>query len=309
MNIGIIGAGKVGCTLARAMKFAGMSISGVYSRSAESAALLAKEVDGIFPNDLKTTVEQAGVVFITVNDDAIEDIVKKIANKFKRRSGFPLHGKAFFHCSGAKSSDVLGPLRDLGADVGSLHPLMTFPDKNMPPEELEGISFCMEGDPRCLNLAMEITDRIETNIFFLNSPEDKPLYHVGACIVSNYMNVLVDLACAVFHEIGIPAKDAMTHCLPLIYASLENTLTLGPSQALTGPIVRGDVNTVKTHIQAINARMPWLSDGYRILGLYAAAAANADKKISNSKYMKLVELLEEGDFTARPLAGEGDSDE
>jgi len=305
MNIGIIGAGKVGCALARAIKDAGIEISGVYSRSAESAAWLAKEVDGIFPNDLKTTVDQAGVVFITVNDDAIEGVAKKIAAKYSRRSGFPLHGKAFFHCSGAKSSESLAPLRDLGADVGSLHPLMTFADREMMPEELEGISFCVEGDPHCVTLAMEITDAIETNLIFLNAPEDKPLYHVGACILSNYMTVLIDLACAVFNEIGIPPKDAMTHALPLIYASLENSLTVGPGNALTGPIVRGDIGTVQSHLAAINERLPWLSDGYRILGLYAAAAAISDKKLSKSKYMKLVALLEEGDFVAKAMP-EGD---
>ena len=293
MNVGIIGAGKVGCTLARAFKQSGWEISGIYSKRNESASWLAKEVDGIFPNDIKTTVEQAGIVFITVNDDAIEDIVKKIVNKFKRRTGFPLNGKAFFHCSGALTSEVLAPLRELGADVGSLHPLMTFATKDMEPDELAGISFCVEGDAHCMTLAIEITDLIETNLLILNSPEDKPLYHIGACMVSNYLTVLVDLACAVFSEINIPPKEAINHCLPLIYSSLENTLELGPGQALTGPIVRGDIKTVKTHLEAIKTRMPWLGDAYRILGLYAAAAGNADKKLSNSKYTKLVALLEE----------------
>ena len=283
----------MGSTLGRAFKESGLEISGIYSKSNESAAWLAKEVDGIFPNDLKTTVEQAGIIFITVNDDAIEEVVKKIVNKFKRKPNLPLSGKAFFHCSGAKSSVLLAPLRELGADVGSLHPLMTFADKEMTVDELEGISFCVEGDPHCITLAIEITDLIETNLIFLDSPEDKPLYHAAACFVSNYLTVIIDLACALFSEINIPPKDALAHCLPLIYASLENTFTMGPSNALTGPIARGDITTVKSHLDAINSRIPWMGDAYRVLGLYAAAASVADKKLSNSKYLKLVKMLEE----------------
>ncbi|MEI6132539.1 MAG: DUF2520 domain-containing protein [Bacillota bacterium] len=294
MQIGIVGAGKLGCTLARALKDSGQEISGVYSRTAKSAAFLAKEVGGIFPNNLKITVEQAGVIFITVNDDLIEVLTNRIVSLFKRRAGKPLAGKAFFHCSGAKSSEILAPLKELGADMGSLHPLMTFPNKTMDIEDIMGISFCFDGDDSALKIAVELTDMMDTNLFSLPNPKDKPLYHIAACILSNYSTVLIDVAGEAFREIGVSPQEGIAHCLPLIYMSIENAMNLGPAPALTGPISRGDLTTVRSHLEIIKERTPWLSDLYRVLGLYAAAISIGDKRFGTEKYEQLQDLLESG---------------
>ena len=162
-------------------------------------------------------------------------------------------GCSAFHLSGAVGTDLMAPLREKGYSIGSLHPLQTVADPVVGAGQLRRIYFAVSGEPLALGAARRIVSRLESTAVTVPVAR-RPLYHAAAVLASNYLAGLMGAAGRLMVQAGIPEEEALLALLPLARGSLENLERLGPAQALTGPISRGDVETVRLHLRSMEPR-------------------------------------------------------
>lgn len=184
-------------------------------------------------------------VLLAVPDSAVGDVAAGLA----ARGSAPV-GCAAFHLSGALTVEVLRPLHEAGYEVGSVHPLQSVADPVRSAEALRGCFYAVAGGPDARAVARRLLGYLDARI--LEVPERKrPVYHAAAVMASNYLAVLLDTASRLLEEAGIRADEALPALLPLAKGTLDNIASLGIGPALTGPIVRGDVETVRLHVQML----------------------------------------------------------
>ena len=264
-KISIIGCGAVGKTLALALKRAGYTIAALASRSSESAekaAALAGEGGVAAPVD---AARSGDLVFITTPDSAIVSVCDDIAEG----GGFGA-GQTVLHCSGALTAEVLRAAREQGAAVGALHPLQTFADPRKAAEMMSDTAFFFQGDDQASAAAEAIVAALRGRIFRIPA-EGKPLYHAASAIASNYLVALVDAAVELMQRSGMEGgqEAALEALMPLIRGAVNNLDNAGLTKALTGPIARGDAETVRGHIEALEDSAPHMLELYRVMGLRA----------------------------------------
>ena len=190
MKIGIIGGGKVGCGLAIALQVKGYDMTGVYSKSEESANYLNNKLKLSLRNELKEVVINSEIIFITTSDKEIRNIAELIIEEVSKKH---IANKIFFHCSGALSSEELSTLSLHGAFTGSFHPIQTFADKETGWKGLKNIYFGFEGSNEAKKYAEEIAKALDCSLLVIER-DAKVLYHTAACILSNYMVTLFYMA-------------------------------------------------------------------------------------------------------------------
>lgn len=273
MNIGFIGAGKVGCAFGKYLYDKGFKVKGYFSKSFSSSLKGAKLVKGKAFNDINFLVKESDIIFITTPDDVIKETSKTIA-------GLNLSlNKIFIHMSGALSSSILRDIKDKGGYVYSLHPLQSFADIKTSVKKLSETVFSLEGDDEKKEVIKDMLKKLDNKYFLIDS-EKKPIYHASACVLSNYLVTLLDYGFSYLEEIGIDKKEANEAFYPLISVTLENVRKLGTKKALTGPIKRGDLDTIKKHIESIKKESPELLKTYKVLGL-ETLKLTGDEKFSN----------------------------
>ena len=282
----IIGCGRVGTTLARQLTAAGWEPAGFASRSrqsAEKAAAIAGRPEKVY-DDIVAAAEAAGLVFLTPPDHAIAPTCQTIADG----RGFQKDA-VVLHCSGALSSDILKSAGDCGASVGSMHPLQSFAAVG---EEnpFVGIKAAVEGDPAALALAREVAGALGADPISIKT-EGKTLYHAAAVVASNYLVTLMRLSFDLLEAAGVETSEAFDVLKPLINGTLTNIDGVGIPDALTGPIARGDVETVANHLTAIRELSAEAADLYARLGLATIELATAKGGITQQAADELRELL------------------
>jgi predicted short-subunit dehydrogenase-like oxidoreductase (DUF2520 family) len=290
-KISIIGAGKVGRTLARAMKEAGYEIGVVVCRNLESAKAAKAFIGvGLPETNVLRALDSSFVHFITTTDLAIASIVKEIDSK----GPASLDGHYFYHTSGAISSTVLDPLKKKGAQIGSIHPLQVFahPDKAI--ETLPGIYYAIEGTDKAMELAVQIVARLQGKLLLIPTGR-KVLYHIAGVFAANYLTVLVELAMSIMEEIGESPEDAYQALLPLMVGALQNIEEFGTDMALTGPVSRGDTETIQKHVEAMKLLRPEIPRAYSVLGEEAVEMSVRGGKISAEKAKQLLRILAEAE--------------
>lgn len=260
MNMAFIGAGKVGIAISIYMKKKGFIIDGYYSKSYNSAQKASRLTDSQAFISLKE-VSAADIIWITTNDDAIEEVGKKLADLDCINEGHIIA-----HMSGVHGSSALDALRQKGCAVYSVHPLQAFADTNIAVEALERTIFTIEGSEKKL-FAIKDIFKTTGNQYFIINEEGKTLYHAGACILSNYLVTLVDSALNLFEKAGIKRSKILDATMPLIMGTLDNIQKKDTKAALTGPIQRNDINTLYKHITEIDMRMPAELEFYKDIGL------------------------------------------
>jgi predicted short-subunit dehydrogenase-like oxidoreductase (DUF2520 family) len=241
--ISIVGPGRLGTSLARALKRAGYPIAEIVYRpgaSARSARALAKELRAqplLYPEQF------APVVFLCVGDSQLGAVSQELAN-------WPWQGRVALHTSGAMTSDVLVLLREKGASVGSLHPMMSFVKGT--PTPLKGVSFALEGDAKALRLARAIVRDLGGHSFLLNKSA-KPLYHAFGGFASPLVIATLAAGESVARKAGLSEKQARAAMRPIVERTLRNYLEQGSAGAFSGPLVRGDVDTIRKHLDALQS--------------------------------------------------------
>ncbi|MFZ6687217.1 Rossmann-like and DUF2520 domain-containing protein [Undibacterium sp. SXout11W] len=237
----IIGAGKVGKVFGRRFQqHSDFSVVQILNRHLQSA-LSACEFIGLDPVSALADCRQleiADVWMLAVNDDQIIPACKML-----HVQGLLHADSIVFHCSGAKASTELVAAIEAGAAVASIHPVASFADPQHVAENFEGTICSIEGDQRALVVLLPALDAIGAQVAEI-SAETKLLYHAGSVFASNYLVTLLDTALLAYQAAGIPPELALAMAEPLARQSMENVFTLGAAQALTGPIARGDMQTV-----------------------------------------------------------------
>jgi predicted short-subunit dehydrogenase-like oxidoreductase (DUF2520 family) len=162
-------------------------------------------------------------------------------------------GCAAFHLSGALGTDPLAPLLEAGYGIGTLHPLQALADPVIGADQLRGVYFAVSGEPAALSAARRIISPLGGSAIMVPVAR-RPLYHAAAVFASNYLAGLIGAAGRLMAQAGVPEDEALQAILPLARGSLENIGRLAPAQALTGPVSRGDVETVRLHLRTLEPR-------------------------------------------------------
>ncbi len=201
------------------------------------------------------------LLLIATPDDQIPRVAESLA-KLDWNAG---HRSIVLHTSGALSSAALAPLRDKNWSTGSLHPLASISEPKAGARLLRGAFWCVEGDKRAVSLGRAIVADLDGKSFSITS-ENKPLYHAAAVMASGNVTALFDLAIEMLSECGLTRKQAQEALIPLLASAVRNLEKLDPSRALTGTFARGDVETVKRHLEVLKSNKQAL-EMYRLLGL------------------------------------------
>ena len=235
-----------------------MTIAGVAGRNPERARAAAEFIGGVPVVEVEAIPDLADRVLIAVSDFAIRDVASRLAN-----AGFK-QGVAL-HTAGSRGPDALTPLWEAGIATGVLYPLQTFATPEQGVRDLPGSYFALTGNPAAIEWAREIVGLVQGH-FLSSAPQDWGLYHAAAVLASNYQVALMDAALEALEAAGIAPEQGLAALGPLARATLNNVLRAGPVGALTGPISRGDVETVQRNRQALAAVSPASQDLYRAAG-------------------------------------------
>lgn len=263
--IGIAGGGRVGQAIGRALYDRGEPVACVASRTfthAKAAAgFIGSRVEAVTYAELAV---RASRLLISVPDEALEEV----AGMIHVDSGVALH------TCGARGPDALDALRRRGVSCGTLHPLQTFAEAAADAGVLQGVAFAVSGedDDKAVNWAEQIAGLVDGTVLRIEAGL-RPLYHAAAVIASNYVVALLAAAGTLMEAAGVEKRAALNALAPLVRTSVENALTLGPVQAITGPIQRGDVTTVAAHLDALRSSSAPLQALYRAGGLQALEIA------------------------------------
>lgn len=238
-SMSIVGPGNLGTALALTLPRAGYRVKLLAARRKNAhvrtlARKIRAQVVGVGRRALTTDV-----VWIAVADDAIADVARSLA------ASQDWTGKIVFHSSGALTSDELLPLRAKGARVASVHPMMTFVRGALP--EMAGISFAVEGDPVAVRMARSIVDALGGRSFVIKK-QNKVLYHVFGSFASPMVIALMASLEEVALAAGIRRSEIKRVMEPLLSQTIHNYLQQDAAAAFSGPLVRGDVDTVRKHL-------------------------------------------------------------
>lgn len=263
--IGIIGAGKVGSTLARLWHQKGYRIAAIYSRGAADAAALAQQVGAEAVTSPDAVVRESMLTLLTVPDDALTDVAGHLHDAGHLADAVHLAGKAVVHTSGAHNADVLHDLEIDGAMVGSLHPAFPFADVATSMAGIAGAAFAVEAETDLLRQwLVELVQAIGGQPLAIGRG-DKVLYHAALVLASNYTVTLYAVAERLLRGIGAAQSLADAALNPLVSATVANLREHGVPAALTGPLARGDAGTVERHLRALQQVDPSLAEVYRQL--------------------------------------------
>lgn len=284
IRLAIVGAGRVGTGLALSFARSGRNVVAVASRKPASARALARRVPGArAASSPQEAADRADLVFLTVPDDAIE----AVASGIRWRAG-----AACAHCSGAGDLDLLRKAAADGARVGGFHPLRMFGEP--------GKSFDMHGSAVAIAgtepLAREL-ERLARAIGArpLRLPEGgRMLYHVAANFSGAFVVALIKEAIALWEKLGITEGEALRALLPLMRGSVDNVEKLGAAGALGSVIARGDVGTIRKHLEALAKTAPESLELYRLLSLRTIPLAIAKGTLSPAVATEIAALLKAG---------------
>ncbi len=264
MVVTILGSGRVGLTLARALRRDEITVH-LLTRADGSARAFP---DGLaVAADREVALREAAVILLAVPDDAIHAVATELATRDGWRAD-----QVVLHCSGMHDREVLSPLRRHGVALGSFHPLQSFPDPSGNPERLHGSPAVVEGDPAAVAAARALATRLGLRPVVEIGAGGKVKYHAAAVFAANYLVVLAAVAQRLAGEAGIPPQEARELFAPLMRETVAQLAVRSPGAILTGPIARGDQGTVATHLATLDASTREL---YRLLAAEAARLVSA----------------------------------
>jgi predicted short-subunit dehydrogenase-like oxidoreductase (DUF2520 family) len=283
MDIAVIGAGRVGTAMAVLLRRAGHRIVAV-AGSAATRERAERHLPGVPVLANEAAAREAAVVLIGTPDTAIEPVCAQLA-----KVGVLDERTALAHLSGATGLDALAAAEAVGATVLSVHPLQTCPDVETSIGRIPGCVFAVSARAEAGYLLGERLALDAGGLPFRLDDAMKPLYHAAAVFASNYLVVLTALAEGLERTAGVP--DPLQALEPIQRATLDNVVSLGPSDALTGPSVRGDALTVDRNLRALSEHAPDAVPGYVALADLALALAARSGRLSEDGRAAVEEVL------------------
>jgi predicted short-subunit dehydrogenase-like oxidoreductase (DUF2520 family) len=268
-TIAIAGTGRIAKAIGALLSRSGVRIAAVAGRSADGATVSISQLP-----------RHANHILIAVSDDSIPQVAAELAAAGLRDS-------TAVHTSAAAGPEALALLRSTGNSIGVLHPLQTVPSVERGIETLPGATYALAGDERATAWARELVRLLGGNTLAVD-PQRWGLYHAAAVMACNYQVTLVDAALELMEIAGINRIEAQGALAPILRTTMENILLQGPEAALTGPIRRGDIGTIATHLEALKAASPATKRLYVAAGLRTIAVAALPPAVAN----ELTRLLE-----------------
>ncbi len=292
-HIGVVGAGRVGAVMAAGLRAAGHEIVAAAGESDASR----RRVDALLPGvevAKPTDVARAcDLLLLTVPDDMLSNVVTMLVG-----SGAIREGQVVVHTSGRHGLAVLEPARAVGARTIAMHPAMTFTGTGVDLPRLSGCVFGVTADEADRALTESLVADLGGRAMWV--PEDRrTLYHAGLAHGANHLVTLITEAMEILSAAG--ADDPAATLRPLLTAALDNALEHGDA-ALTGPIVRGDVETVRAHVTDLATNAPQTLASYVTMARATLDRSVTDGRLLPIRARKMLQVL---DAAEARVAAEG----
>lgn len=244
IKFGFIGAGKVGFSLGKYLKLNNVDVTGYYSKSEHSSKEASTFTNTKNYNNLEKLVTDSDVILITTPDSQIKNVWENLIS-------FPINNKIICHCSGAISSQIFSNITEYGAYGYSIHPILVISDKYNSYKDIQKAFITIEGHEKYKNYLKNLFLSFGNDVSII-SKESKVLYHQACVTSSNLMTSLIHNSIKNLCYCGFTEKKAIEALYPLINFNVRNIKNNGIVSSLTGPIERGDLNTVKSHCNALD---------------------------------------------------------
>jgi predicted short-subunit dehydrogenase-like oxidoreductase (DUF2520 family) len=289
-HIGVVGAGRVGAVLAAALRASGHEVAAAAGESHASRGRIDALLPGVEVAKPTDVARACDLLLLTVPDDMLSNVVTMLS-----ASGAIREGQVVVHTSGRHGLAVLEPARAVGARTIAMHPAMTFTGTEVDLPRLTGCIFGVTADESDRALTEALVADLGGRPMWV--PEDRrTLYHAGLAHGANHLVTLVAEAMEILSAAG--AEDPAATLRPLLTAALDNALGHGDA-ALTGPIVRGDVETVRAHVTDLVANAPQTLPSYVAMARATLDRAVTDGRLLPIRATKMLQVLE----AAQTLAG------
>ena len=263
-SIGFIGAGTVAKSFTIALTRQGYRVVAAASRSFSSAEDLAGRVDGCVAfESLDDAAAACDVVFVTTPDDSIRSTVESVSWRA---------GQAVVHTSGVLTLDVLDAAARAGASPGAFHPMQLFSSPETGVEGIPGTTFGIAGDAEVSAYLEEMALAIGGRPVFVRA-EDKPLYHLSGVMMGGLLSSLAATVAQLWESFGFDRAEGVRALTPMMRGVANNLETLGVPGGVAGPYTRGDLGTVRTHLETLSARAPHVLPVYCEMAMAAIPLA------------------------------------
>ena len=282
LRVGVVSAGRVGTALAVALSRAGHRVVAASAVSAASRERIDRFLPGTPVLEPAEVLEAADLVLLTVPDDALAGLVSGLA-----ATSAPLAGRLIAHASGRHGLAVLEPAVRRGALPLALHPVMTFTGRPDDVDRLTGICFGVTAPEALRPVAEVLVMEMGGEPVFI-AEEYRSLYHAALAGAANHLVTQVVQGCDLLAAAGVGQPARMLG--PLLSAALDNSLRLGDA-ALTGPVARGDADTVASHVAALEAAAPEALPAYLALARLTAGRAMAAGMLAAPDAQRLLDVL------------------
>jgi predicted short-subunit dehydrogenase-like oxidoreductase (DUF2520 family) len=276
-TISFVGAGALASGLAKLLHAQGLTIAEIIARpsprSQRRANALARAV-GAKAATLGNARLTCAVLWLAVPDAAVEDVSQRLS----RRGQLP---PVILHASGALSSQALAALASRGVHTGSAHPMMTFVDGE--PPALKNAWFAVEGTPMAIRAARRMASALGARSFTIQ-PASKALYHAFGAMLSPMLATELEAAERIGLRSGIKGKDVRRIMEPIVLRTVRNVLRNGAGKSFSGPLARGDVRTVQSHLESLGGSPE--SPLYRALMEYATGNLPVKRSAEMKKLLR-----------------------
>lgn len=280
IKFGFIGAGKVGFTLGKYLSQNGKKIVGYYSRSTESSKEAANFTNSKCFESIESLIKECDTIIITTPDGEIKNVWDSIKK-------LPITGKIICHCSGSLSSKVFSDIDNHKAYGYSIHPMFAISDKYNSYKNLNKAFITIEGSEKYLLKIKEYIERLGNKVQII-SWENKSMYHLASVVVSNHVIALAELGNELLMKCGFSEMEAMSALYPLMLNNIKNIGEKGIKESLTGPVERGDSDTIIRHMNCLNEEDKEL---YKLLSKKLVNIAKEKNK--NRNYSNLEKIIGE----------------
>ena len=280
--IAVVAAGRLGSSLAIAMSDAGYNVAAISSRQADHRDWLKSRIEnGVAVENAQTAANLASIVFVTAPDSAIE----QIGSIVQWRSH-----QTVVHCAGVLPLSALDTALKSGAKTAGFHPLQTFPSPESS-DRLKNVSFATESpNSEVLAWLDKLASDLGGSSFKIESSQ-RAAYHASAVMACGLLAGLTGLAAEMWEPLGIDRADALKRLIPLLRATVDALDEKGLPSAITGPFVRGDVETIASHLLATSSNSPETGNAYAALSLATLHIAKEQGGLSESAYQRIKSVL------------------
>lgn len=278
IKIGFIGAGKVGFSVGRYLKNNNINVTGYFSKSEDSSLEASLFTNTIQYKDIKKLVEESDAIIISTPDDSILEIWNKIKN-------LSIKNKFICHLSGSLSSNIFSNIDNYGAYGYSIHPIFPISDKYNSHKFLQNAFITIEGNKKYINDVKSFIELLGNKTKIIEK-DDKTMYHLASVISSNLINGLFSISLGYLKEYGFTYNEGFSALYPLINENLQALKRKGLIDSITGPIERGDYNTIKRHLSNIKEE-----DKEIYIELSKKVLVLSIQKNKKRDYEKIIEIL------------------